>query len=1197
MRRLLIVLGSLAAVALLWTLAVGWWLPVWLLPRLQEEGGKALGEPVRIQALSISPWRLQARIEGVSLGPEAQPWLTVGRLVADVSIESAWRLAPVIERLEVVEPKVFIERQTPDRFNISALVERLRAQPASTGEPQRFALHNIRLSGGAITFADRVVRREHRIEALGIGIPFLSNLPSDVAVYVEPSLDATLDGSPLQITGRSLPFDQGQGSEIAIRWRDVDLAHWARALAPLLPPTARLDVREGRLDLALDISFERPARGASPRLQVRGQAAVQGAAFNWQAGGIDARWNSLAVQGIDVQPLLRQAAIGQVSLQALGVKLAPAEVAAAPAGAPAEAGASVPPPPASGAGTATAPPAGWRWSVGQVGITGRELDLAAWSPARQIQSWSLQATGLTNRPDAPEASLALEATEQAGEGRLSVKGTLAVAQQQARLALDARQWPLARWLEPWQAELPVAVHEATLAARATIEASPKALALRGAELDLLRTRIGPAVEGAAIAPQAGRRSSVAPAAPDRLGWAALRLRGGEVALDLSGQVPLRVEIASAEIDRLDAAVQRLPDGGLAWVPPGSPPLPAPASSREAAAPATGPSSAPVARLAELRCTACQVRLLDRSVAPAADLALTRTDLRLRNLSADLSQRVAFELRGDVQGGRLALNGSARPQPLDVASRIEATGLDLRALQPYIDPYVNLVLASGKASATGELKLARAGEGPPAVHWRGSAGLADLRTLDKLTDAEFVRWRALRLDALDVAWREGDLQADLGSIALDDFYGRVIVNADGHLNLSDIVRHDATQAPRSLTEPTAPGAAAAPAASAASAASAAAPATAPAAGGTPPARLRWSRISLTGGRVDFTDNLIRPNYSARMTGLQGTVSGVAWNDPQPANVQLTGLVDGNAPLRIEGRFHPLGPRLYTDIKGEAKGIELTRLSPYAARYAGYAIEKGTLSMTVHYQLDQGKLDAQNQIFLDQLTFGQAVDSPDAIKAPVLLAVALLKNGKGEIDVNLPITGSIDDPQFSVGGIVVKLIVNLIVKAVTSPFALLASAMGAPDAELGHVAFAPGSNDLDDAVRKKLDTLAQALADRPALKLEVTGRADPSADAEGLRQSYLRRLLRAAKARATGEMPANLAIAPEERDRWLEAAYKAADLPDKPRNALGLARSLRRPRWKPGCWPVRPWAPSSSPPWPTSAPTASRATWWASWHPSA
>ena len=240
---------------------------------------------------------------------------------------------------------------------------------------------------------------------------------------------------------------------------------------------------------------------------------------------------------------------------------------------------------------------------------------------------------------------------------------------------------------------------------------------------------------------------------------------------------------------------------------------------------------------------------------------------------------------------------------------------------------------------------------------------------------------------------------------------------------------------------------------------------------------------------FTDNFIRPNYSARLTQLKGEVSALNSERPEPARLSISGALDDGAPLRISGTLHPLGAQLYTDIEASARGIGLTRLSAYSARYAGYTIDKGTLTMTVHYKIDQGKLEAQNQIFLDQFTFGDKVDSPDATSLPVRLAVALLKNGRGEIDIRLPISGTLNDPQFSIGGLVWRAFMNLLTRVVTAPFAFLTGGDGGtPD----QVHFAPGSAELDDAARQQLDKLGQSLKDRPGLKIEITGHADPGRD---------------------------------------------------------------------------------------------------------
>jgi hypothetical protein len=330
-------------------------------------------------------------------------------------------------------------------------------------------------------------------------------------------------------------------------------------------------------------------------------------------------------------------------------------------------------------------------------------------------------------------------------------------------------------------------------------------------------------------------------------------------------------------------------------------------------------------------------------------------------------------------------------------------------------------------------------------------------------------------------------------------------------------------------------------------------------GAPRPLIRIGQIELARGNVYFTDNFIKPNYTANMTGLSGTVTALASDSPEPATLALTGKIDDEAPLDISGRLNPLAPKLLLDIEGRTKGVDLPRLTPYSVKYAGYPITKGKLSMEVHYQVENEKLTATNHLFLDQLTFGERVESPTATKLPVLLAVKLLTNSRGEIDIHLPISGTLNDPKFSIGGIIVQVIINLLTKVVTAPFTLLAGAFGGGE-ELGYVEFAPGAAVLAPDQIKRVDALSKALNERPALRVDIIGRVDPAADAEGVRQAKVEAKLKAAKVRqlvrsgGAAVDPATVTISNEERPALVAAVYSSEEIPDKPRNFLGLAKSV-------------------------------------------
>jgi hypothetical protein len=1161
-------LAGVAAVAAAWTGVVGVWLPDWARPRIEAAATEALGTPVTIAAVRIQPWTLAVEVDGVAVGPQAAPWFTLKQAQTQLSLASVRHLAPVIRRVQLTEPMFWLERQSADQFNISPVMARLMApppEPQPDSEPTRFAVFNIEVRDGLLRYTDRVLKQEHRVEQLQVGVPFVSNLPSDIAVDVQPRLQARIDGSPLKIEGKTLPFQEGHRSEVQLAWQSVDVAHWLTAAQPFLPPSVTITPQQGQLDTALTVQFEQRPAPAAPMLRITGGLQLSKLGLGLpQApglGAVDTGWQLLKVDGLDALPLERRVRVASVTLDGLHLKARPlaggaatsAGGAATPSGAPAASTASS----ASAAAPArSASDTPWQWSVGTVHLAAQAIDVqTAAAPWPRLDRVVLDIKGLDAATQAPAATWQLDVADQHGM-TLRANGQAQVARQQveARLALD--QAGVQPWLAPLaqSLSLPLAVRQGALSLQAQLSA--RLLADPAATSPELASP-GVHLSGGSLRLSGLQTQATAAGVRDQIQLGELAVEGADAHLSLAPAQPglRRLSLEAVTLNGLDARVTRGRQGQWLGMAPSRP---APATApRKAAASSEG--ALPPVTVKLLRCQDCRVQLTDQTVSPAALLSLQRTELSVANASTDLRQPLKVDLRTQAQGqGQVNFQGEVRPQPLSVQGQVGLAGVDLRVLQSYLDPHLNIRIARARAQAAGRVQVQDDDRRGLSVRYQGRVGLSDLRLQDRVNEADFVSWRSLSLDGTDLAWANGQVNANLGRIALNEFYGRVIINPDGQLNLASIASREVGAQPKSLTTPESaasapatPGSASAASTpvSASSPASAVAAAPAPASANAAPMKLRWQGITLSKGRVDFTDNFIKPNYSADLTRIEGTISAVASDKPEPATVDVSGAVDDGAPLKITGQLHPLGPRLYTDIQGSAKGIELTRLTPYAARYAGYAIEKGSLSMTVHYKIDGGKLEAQNQIFLDQLTFGEKVDSPDATKLPVLFAVSLLKNRHGEIDINLPISGSLDDPQFSVGGIIWRVIVNLITKAVMAPFSLLS---GGGD-ELGFVPFAPGSAELSEAARARLDTLAGKLDDRPALKLEATGRADPAVDVPGLRAAHVDRLMRTAKAKAQKQPVDEVEISTEEKAQWLSAAYKAADI-KKPRNLVGLAKTL-------------------------------------------
>ena len=601
----------------------------------------------------------------------------------------------------------------------------------------------------------------------------------------------------------------------------------------------------------------------------------------------------------------------------------------------------------------------------------------------------------------------------------------------------------------------------------------------------------------------------------------------------------------------DARIGR--DGELNWLKllPQEKPDAAPAKAKEGAKEKALP---PLTwKLGELAVTDAKLRFADESRPEPVKLELAELALTLRQLESSGTQPTALEARFRLgKKGEFKLSGTATQKPLKADLNLDLKALELLPFQSYFADYLNIAVTRGQLTLRGDAKVQQDEKATElnadtlAASFTGQVTLGNFQSVDKLNSADFLHWRSFFVDKIDFQLKPLSLR--IGEIALSDFFARVILSQEGKLNLGQIVRKAETAAPVAMPPPPSGTAPETPAA----------PAAAPVAAENPLPPIQIGKVTLQGGSVRFTDNFIKPNYTANLQKIGGRIDGLSSEAGTTARLELRGSYDDAAPLNIEARINPLSAKPYLDLQADVKGIEMTSFSPYSGKYAGYAIDKGKLSLFVNYKIENDQLQADNRLFLDQLTFGERIESPDATSLPVNLALALLKNRQGEIDINLPISGSLSDPQFSVGGLVVKVIVNLLVKAVTSPFALIGSLFGSGE-ELSNVEFDFGMAAITVAAEKRLENLAKALVDRPGLKLEITPHVDAENDPEGIRRQRLELKVRAVKREdltrkgvESGSVN-TITVSPEEYPTLLERAYKAEKFP-KPRNAIGLLKTL-------------------------------------------
>ena len=264
--------------------------------------------------------------------------------------------------------------------------------------------------------------------------------------------------------------------------------------------------------------------------------------------------------------------------------------------------------------------------------------------------------------------------------------------------------------------------------------------------------------------------------------------------------------------------------------------------------------------------------------------------------------------------------------------------------------------------------------------------------------------------------------------------------------------------------------------------------------SPPVPITIGMVKLTKAAATFRDNSVQPSVQTGIFNLNGTIKGLSSKQLARADVDLSGRVGKGASLKIAGTINPLSDDAFTDLTISLGGMDLTAEGPYSRKYVGYGLSKGKLSLDLKYKISQKLLEAENRVVVDQLTFGEKVDSPDATSLPVMLAVALLKDRQGRIDIDLPIRGDLKDPDFKYGKAVISVLLNLLTKIVASPFTLIGSLIpGGGDAEeLQYLEFDPGAVAIAATELKKIEAIAKGLEERPGLRLEVTGTADPVRD---------------------------------------------------------------------------------------------------------
>ncbi|MEP6600347.1 MAG: DUF748 domain-containing protein [Nitrospirota bacterium] len=1096
-------------------------LPPILKSVLTKQLSQRLHRETTIRDIHINPFLLTVRVNGLSLKDRSasQPFISFEELFLDLEAASVVKGGPVLKNIRVKAPYLTVVRNEDQTYNFSDLLEEFASKPAPDAKnppkPLRFSLNNIQIEAGSIDFDDRPKHARHVVKDIALAIPFISNLPYYVDLYVQPSFHANVNGTPVGLSGKTKPFVDSLETTVDLNVTDFEIPKYLE----YVPMEMRFKIVSGTLDSKLSLSFVQH-RDKAPTLVITGKLALNQFAVTDLHNGalINLPLVAVGIDSLDVFSKILNLGTVLVKSPELFIRrdrngvlnlasLAPENTAAVPEKTQTKEAASSTP---------------LRIEAVEVLLTNGKFtleDAAADTPFRTVlENVTVAVRHLSNTPQkatAIEASL----TTDGGE-TLTHTGTVTLEPLAAQGTVDVNHLPLKRYAPYYRKQLLFTLEDGLLHLTTGYRYSGE--------------KEGPLQLSGLTATLSGLRLKKNGAKEDFLKIPSLSIRNTDIDL-----IKRTVTVGELSTQKGTVAILRDSNGTMnlsnlvAPRPPAEKVAPPP--------PTASPATHWLVVLKKLTLDRYALKVEDRAASEPTTFIADPVSLSAENFSTARNTRGKISLRLTLnKTGVLSANGTVSIDPLYANLKLDLKGMDLTPLQPYFTDKVNLVVTSGALSTSGTLMVAVNQDRPMGISYSGDATLSNVATIDKAHSEDFIKWGSLAVTGLKAG--TDPLRVEINDIALTDYFTRLIVNADGTLNVSSIVVAEGKtpEQPR-------------PAAPQAAATAAPQPEVAK--------TIIINSVTMKGGSISFSDHYIQPNYSARLKEVGGKISGMSSEETQRADVDLRGKLENGSPLQITGKINPLGTDLFLDIKVDFKDIELSPLTPYFGKYAGYAIEKGKLSLNLTYLIEKRSLHAQNRIVLDQFTFGGPIESPTATKLPVRFAISLLKDRNGLIDLDLPVTGSLDDPQFSVWSLIGQVLTNLLTKAATSPFALLGSLVGGGQ-ELSHVEFPYGQADLNGPAEDRLKTLAKILYERPALKIEVAGHVDTEKDREALRQEQFARKVKAQKLNAlakkgpTTATLTDIKVEPTEYTGYLALAYKKETFA-KPRNFLGIAKDLEVP----------------------------------------
>ena len=1080
-------------------------LPAVLKNLLEKKLTENLKRSVTIETIQINPYLLKVSFNNLLIKALSQDddFIAFDQLFADLEAISLFKRALVIKTLTLTGTRVNLARNKDLSYNFSDIVKSSSPKEKTDSKPFLFSINNIEIINGAIIFLDEPKDTTHRVEKLNLAVPFLSNVAHEVEVNVQPAFSAIINDTPVNLSGRTMPFHNTRRTVFDIQINNIDIPEYLA----YLPKIGDLTLKSGYLDIVAVLGFEMQP-GDKPAVTLTGDFSLKEIDVTEIQGESYLSIPQLDVTILDSRPLEQDFHLSNVSLRepefllrrsSNGDILPLALLQKNTASKPAES-------------DSPSKEMTLKLVVDETVLSGGTIRFDDLGNAEQFQTTmhpvAIKVKGLSTLEDA-EATYDISMQTEAGE-TIVVDGTLSLNPLQVNLQADLQGLQIPRF-SPYYAEIVTTkVIDGTLDLAADLNYSKT----DGAEI-IRADNITILLDSLAINDKNNKKVLTIPT---------LSIRETSLALN---DRQLTIGDFSSNDGELHLVRQK---DGLVIINELLRPREAQAIKPDTVEADT--SSPWMVTLQKGAIKQYSIVLLDHVAAEPTTVLADKINLIAENISTIKNTKglVDLDLRIDKKG-IVSIKGPVTIEPLSTSLALDVANLQVKNLQPYFADKVTLANSNGSVSLNGQLMVSKGKDKQLNTTFLGNAGVADFSSFDPVVGEEFLKWKNLRLEGME--YDSGRFAFRIKEIGWRDFHNKIVVFDDGVVNLKTIMK-DSGEPDTEAQEKSAPEK------------------------GGKSLLVEIDSVKLENGKIDILDRNITPNYASSFSELSGTIKGLSSQADVMAEANISGKFDQHAPLLITGKVKPLGDELFADLVINFSDIELSPTTPYTGKYIGYTVAKGKLSLDLKYLVEGRKITAQNKAFLDQFTLGEAVESPDTMNLPINLAISLLKNRKGEITLNVPVKGDLDDPEFSIGGIIFKVIINLIAKAATSPFALLGALI--PDGEdLQYVDFASGSSLIEEGDTKKVETLAKVLYDRPGLEMDIKGSVNAEQERKVLHEKQFELLLKNEKYKNLSREKAEstslyeIIIEPEEFEKLLKKAYKEATF-EKPKNALGFTKKL-------------------------------------------